>query len=132
RPSALLMQALVAAGRPAEALAAYARLRSRLAEELGVDPSKELRALHRAVLRGEAVVPSRVAPRGNLRAALTSFVGRNAERRQVLTQLGRGRLVTLVGPGGSGKTRLAVSVAAELADRTPGGVWLVELAGVTG
>src|SRR5690606_18371110 len=108
RPSALLMQALVAAGRPAEALAAYARLRSRLAEELGVDPSKELRALHRAVLRGEAVVPSRVAPRGNLRAALTSFVGRNAERRQVLTQLGRGRLVTLVGPGGSGKTRLAV------------------------
>src|SRR5690606_1280507 len=93
---------------------------------------KERRAWHRAVLRGEAVVPGRVAPRGDLGAALTSFVGRNAERRQVLTQLGRGRLVTLVGPGGSGKTRLAVSVAAELADRTPGGVWLVELAGVTG
>jgi predicted ATPase/DNA-binding SARP family transcriptional activator len=132
RPTALLMQAQVAAGRPAEGLAAYERLRSRLATELGVDPSEELRALHRAVLRGEAAVPSRAVPRGNLRAALTSFVGRAAERQQVLTQLARGRLVTLVGPGGSGKTRLAVSVAAELADRTPGGVWLVELAGVTG
>ena len=132
RPVALLMQAQVAAGRPAEALAAYARLRTRLADALGVDPSQELRALHQAVLRGEIAVPSRAAPRGNLRAALTSFVGRAAERRQVVTQLARGRLVTLVGPGGCGKTRLAVSVAAELTERTPGGVWLAELAAVSG
>src|SRR5690606_6887070 len=103
RPTALLMQAQVAAGRPAEGLAAYERLRSRLATELGVDPSEELRALHRAVLRGEAAVPSPAVPRGNLRAALTSLVGRAAERQQVLTQLGRGRLVPLVGPGGSGR-----------------------------
>jgi predicted ATPase/DNA-binding SARP family transcriptional activator len=67
----------------------------------------------------------------NLRAELTSFVGREAELRQVAELLGAHRLVTLTGPGGAGKTRLAAEAArAELA-AAPDGVWLVELAPVT-
>ncbi|XLE01709.1 BTAD domain-containing putative transcriptional regulator [Streptomyces sp. 184] len=70
--------------------------------------------------------------RTNLRAALTSFVGRDDELRRVRALLGGSRLVTLTGPGGAGKTRLATTAAATLLDASPGGVWLVELAPVTG
>jgi predicted ATPase/DNA-binding SARP family transcriptional activator len=126
---ALRLQALAAAGRPAEALAAYEEFRRRLADELGADPSPELRAAHLAVLRGEADAPG--PRRGNLRAALSSFVGRDEELRQLTKQLAENRLVTLVGPGGAGKTRLASVAAAALADTVGGGAWLVELAPVT-
>ncbi|MGH9214517.1 MAG: helix-turn-helix transcriptional regulator [Acidimicrobiales bacterium] len=69
----------------------------------------------------------------NLRALLTSFVGRRQELEAVTALLGRPaeRLVTLTGSGGSGKTRLAAQVAADLADRWPDGVWWVELAPIT-
>ncbi|MFF0726871.1 BTAD domain-containing putative transcriptional regulator [Streptomyces sp. NPDC004134] len=70
--------------------------------------------------------------RTNLRAALTSFVGRDGELRRVHALLGGSRLVTLTGPGGAGKTRLATTAAEALLDDSPGGVWLVELAPVTG
>ncbi|MDG4824164.1 BTAD domain-containing putative transcriptional regulator [Asanoa sp. WMMD1127] len=123
---ALRLRALAAAGRPAEALAAYEEFRQRLADELGADPSAELREVHLAVLRG-ADKP-KVGPRGNLRAALTSFVGRATELRRVARLLAEGRLVTLVGPGGAGKTRLATVAADALgAEET----WMVELAPVT-
>ncbi len=144
RPLALLMRARYAAGRPAEALAAYQDYRARLAEELGVDPSPGLAELHLAVLRGEVrpaagepapdepagEAPPAPPPPGNLRAALTSFVGREEELRLIGKRLAEGRLVTLVGPGGSGKTRLANTAAADLVGHYPGGVWLVELASV--
>jgi predicted ATPase/DNA-binding SARP family transcriptional activator len=129
----LLVRALHADGRPAEALSAYERFRGLLADELGADPGPELRAAHLAVLRGERVPkrPDRTRPRGNLRAALTSFVGRTEEQRLIGKQFKEGRLVTLIGPGGAGKTRLATTFAAGIADQVPGGVWLVELAPVT-
>ncbi|SBT43371.1 AfsR/SARP family transcriptional regulator [Micromonospora narathiwatensis] len=72
-----------------------------------------------------------VAPPGNLRAPLTTFVGRGGELRRLGDQLRDGRLVTLVGPGGAGKTRLASTLAGSLAATHPGGAWLVELAAVT-
>ncbi|WP_432829898.1 ATP-binding protein [Dactylosporangium sp. CA-092794] len=124
---ALLVRALHADGRPAEALAVFEECRRRLADEFGVDPSAELRAAHLAVLRAEAG-PARA---GNLRAPLTSFVGRAGDVERLAAQVGDCRLVTLVGPGGAGKTRLATTVAAALGGRLAEGAWLVELAPVT-
>jgi predicted ATPase/DNA-binding SARP family transcriptional activator len=130
-----LMRALCAAGRPAEALTVYARAREALAEELGADPSPELSALHTAVLRGEvspvlataAPVPGS-RPLTNLRAGLTSFVGRDEDVAQVGKLIGEHRLTTLTGPGGAGKTRLSIEAARPLLDQIPDGIWLVELA----
>ncbi|WP_051893537.1 BTAD domain-containing putative transcriptional regulator [Streptomyces erythrochromogenes] len=143
-----LMRALVAAGRPAEALTAYAAAREALAEELGADPSPELSALHTAVLRGEVPADAAPAPAAaaespspalqsaqaapvpltNLRSGLASFVGRDDDLAHVASLIGAFRLTTLTGPGGAGKTRLAVQSARPLLDRFPDGVWLVELA----
>ena len=133
RLAALLVTALHRTGRQVDALAAYERARGALADELGLDPGPELAAAHLAVLRGAPDVPAPPTtdePQGNLRAQLTSFVGREVGVAEVGKLLADGRLVTLVGPGGSGKTRLAVESAARLTDRPPDGVWLVELAGV--
>ena len=66
----------------------------------------------------------------NLTPQLTSFIGRDEEMSQVVQLLRSSRLVTLTGPGGSGKTRLALQVGAEVLKRFPAGVWLVELAPV--
>jgi predicted ATPase/DNA-binding SARP family transcriptional activator len=132
-----LMRALSVAGRPAEALSVFERARATLADALGTDPSPELSNLHTALLRGELAAPvpwkSTVddRPRTNLRAALTSFVGRDDDVTQVGKLLGEYRLTTLTGPGGSGKTRLATEAARRLVEQTPDGVWLVELAPVT-
>ncbi|RDI44424.1 BTAD domain-containing putative transcriptional regulator [Nocardia mexicana] len=120
----LYIRALIADGRQAEALSAYEDYRAALAAHLGTDPGPELRELHIRMLRGD-VEWSR--GRGNLRAPLTSFVGREADRRQVGRRLLDYRLVTLVGPGGVGKTRLATATGAGM--DIP--VWLVELAPVT-
>ncbi|GAA3797130.1 hypothetical protein GCM10022226_15640 [Sphaerisporangium flaviroseum] len=68
--------------------------------------------------------------KGNLRARLTSFVGREKDVRHTGSMLAKHRLVTLLGPGGAGKTRLAVESGEALADETPDGVWMAELAPV--
>ncbi len=160
--TALLMRALAAAGRQVEALAMHEALRARLADELGLDPGPHVQAAHLEVLRGEgrpvaAAVPATSGPatpdrgtpssgpgpadgvpsraRTNLRVSLTSFIGREHEVARVGAALDSYRLVTLVGPGGAGKTRLATEVAAEVAGRArdgaPDGVWMAELASVT-
>jgi predicted ATPase/DNA-binding SARP family transcriptional activator len=136
----LLMRALAATGRQADAVAAYAALRTRLADELGLDPGPQLRAVHLEVLRGEITAPPAARARTNLRAQLTSFVGREDEVARVRKSLDSYRLVTLVGPGGAGKTRLAAEVAAAARDDAaggtpdgnwPDGIWMAELASVT-
>ncbi|WP_186382843.1 BTAD domain-containing putative transcriptional regulator [Amycolatopsis rhizosphaerae] len=118
RLHALLVRALSASGRQTEALAAFERVRRRLADELGSDPSPELAAAHLAVLRSE---PVRV--RG-LPAQLTSFVGREEELARIGELLAGRRLVTLTGPGGAGKTRLAI----EASGRQNGEACFVDLA----
>ncbi|MER7010384.1 BTAD domain-containing putative transcriptional regulator [Saccharopolyspora sp. NPDC000359] len=122
RLRALLLEALGRQGRRAEALAAYEEYRTRLAAELGSDPGSELQELHLDLLRDR-----RPEPRPALPAELTSFVGRVEECSAVAERFQHGRLVTLVGPGGVGKTRLATAVAGRLT----GVVRLVELARVT-
>jgi predicted ATPase/DNA-binding SARP family transcriptional activator len=137
RLAGLRMRALYAAGRQSEALAVYDRIRATLAEELGVDPSEDLREIHLGVLRGDLAKPSRPQPQtqpdpraASLPVRLTSFVGRDDELKLLAELLEGSRLVTLVGPGGAGKTRLATETAARHRAHDRGRVWFVALAGV--
>ncbi|HEX6450278.1 MAG TPA: BTAD domain-containing putative transcriptional regulator [Trebonia sp.] len=134
RLAAALMRALAAAGRDSEALLAYQRAREALADALGVDPSPELSALHVALLRGE-LGQSRLRRREesrktNLRAELTTFVGREADVAAVRELIAGHRLTTVIGPGGAGKTRLATETARMLLGDFPDGAWLVELVAI--
>ncbi|MFI6324734.1 BTAD domain-containing putative transcriptional regulator [Nonomuraea sp. NPDC050556] len=126
--------ALYRSGRQTEALAGYGRLRTALAEELGLDPGPALAALHQAMLVQDpslvlvaAPATSAARPATNLPAQLTDLVGRDSAVSSVRSLVESSRLVTLTGPGGVGKTRLALA-SADLP--FPDGVWLVELAGV--
>ncbi|HEX2315076.1 MAG TPA: BTAD domain-containing putative transcriptional regulator, partial [Thermomonospora sp.] len=131
------MLALYRAGRPGEALDGYRDLRDRLASELGLDPGPELAELHQRMLRRDPDLDPAPAAPGPVRARplpapLTDLVGRGASLCEVGAELERGgpgeRLVTLTGPGGVGKTRLAVETATAIAGSFPDGVFLVELA----
>ncbi|MCX5557163.1 BTAD domain-containing putative transcriptional regulator [Streptomyces sp. NBC_00038] len=129
---ALRLRALRDVGRPAEALAAYESVRQLLADRLGSDPGPELRALHAQLLdpAHTSTPTSQPARPGNLRARLTSFVGREADIDTIRGDLAAARLVTLLGPGGAGKTRLSQEAAETVADAARDGVWLAELAPV--
>ncbi|GAB3719398.1 BTAD domain-containing putative transcriptional regulator [Amycolatopsis oliviviridis] len=128
RLAGLWIRALCAADRQSDALAFYEEVRTALADELGVDPSAELQEIHVAALRGELGPPPAAAD--HLPVRLTSFVGRDDELKLVAELLAGARLVTLVGPGGAGKTRLATEVATRHPAHTRGRVWFVPLAGV--
>jgi len=126
---AALMRALVATGRDTEALLAYQRTREALADALGVDPSPELSALHVALLRGE-LGRREENRKTNVRAELTSFIGKDADVAAVRELIAGHRLTTVIGPGGAGKTRLATETARTLLGDLPDGAWLVELASI--
>jgi predicted ATPase/DNA-binding SARP family transcriptional activator len=123
-----LMLALYRCGRETEALRAYTRLRGMLGEELGIEPSNELRRLEeRILLQDPALALERPTPLSNLPVQLTSFVGRHSELRELAVQLEKARLVTLTGVGGIGKTRLAIAVAEAELFRFDDGVWWIDL-----
>ena len=126
----LLVVALYRSERQADALAACRRAREMLAEELGLDPGEELQRLEQQVLRHQVPAVPPAARRSNLPAPLTGLVGREPDLAAVDGLLGETRLVTLTGPGGSGKTRLAVEAAERAADRFKDGVWMAGLAGI--
>jgi predicted ATPase/DNA-binding SARP family transcriptional activator len=127
----LLIKALYAAGRQAEALEAYAQARRHLVDEVGLEPGAELRAIEAAVLAQDStLVPA--SPRAAAAPPLpvTPLVGREPELATVRSALTAARLVTLAGPGGVGKTRLAVELLAAPSSRA-GAVWFVKLATVS-
>jgi predicted ATPase/DNA-binding SARP family transcriptional activator len=159
---AQLMLALHRCGRQAEALAAYRRARTMLADELGVEPGPELQQLHQRILAGNRVPsqprpgprPSAAVPApavipgqghaglgssrpgggggscGSLPRPLTSFIGRERELAEARRLLEGTFLLTLTGPGGSGKTRLCIELATRVAGGYPDGVCFVPLAPV--
>lgn len=136
-----LMRALYRAGRSSDALDSFADLRRRLDEELGLTPGPALRALQRAVLRHDPELarpdpPVASAVRPPVRSAppvsASPLVGRDEDVRTIRALLLRRRLVTLTGPGGVGKTRLAQAAAENLTGAFADGVRLVELADIGG
>jgi predicted ATPase/DNA-binding SARP family transcriptional activator len=135
RPRAQLMLALYREGRQADALAEYARARETLVDELGVEPGPELQRLQRAILAQDPALagPTRAAAvvESRLPTPPTPLVGRERELAEAAQMFRSGvRLVTLTGPGGIGKTRLALELARQLEPELPDGAVLVRLATV--
>ena len=135
RLRAQLMLALYRAGRQGDAVTAYHETRRVLGEELGLDPGPELENTYQLILRQDPslqrVMPQEDARRPtNLPSRATSFVGREVDVEDVTRHVHNNRLVTVIGPGGAGKTSLAVEVARGLVNSFDRGVWLVDIAPV--
>jgi predicted ATPase/DNA-binding SARP family transcriptional activator len=135
RPWLLLVMALHRSGRSADALRRISAFRSILRDELGLDPPAAIRALESRILESDPALMGAPHPLSSRRSRIppleaTPLVGRSADLAGIVTLLGEHRLVTLVGPGGVGKTRIAMRVAADVWSARGGEVYVVELAPV--
>ncbi|HEV2360590.1 MAG TPA: BTAD domain-containing putative transcriptional regulator [Acidimicrobiales bacterium] len=141
---AQMMLAQYRSGRQADALNTYQRLRARLADDLGIDPNPSLRELERQILMQDPELdleaPARRAPatssiggqdserRGRMPRSATVFIGRRREAAELEEMVKSARLLSIVGPGGAGKTRLAVEVASRVQGHFADGCFFVDLA----
>ena len=137
-----LIRALYCSGRQADAMRAFQRARDVLVEQIGVEPGRRAPpaggsgvGAGRVGARRRHVGPAPRSPigedfrrRGNVRYPVGPCIGRVADLEQLIGLIEHNRLVTLTGPGGVGKTRLAIELCVALKDDTPDGVWWVELA----
>lgn len=134
-----LMQALADSGDRATLQQVYQELRLRLRTDLNAAPSPETEALYKRLSQQEAqplpqpapVSPSSATSRRHLPVPLTDLIGRESEIAEVGVGLERARLVTLLGPGGVGKTRISIATAEAVLPRFAEGVWFVDLAPLT-
>lgn len=134
-----LIRALLASGKRAMAVRQYQRCRAILARELSVEPSAETKALLRVAAESAPELGGaapflhdqfRTHRAHNLPRQMNNLVGRGNEVEEVLERLSRYRLVTLTGPGGAGKTRLAIDTGFRLVGSYADGIWLVEFASI--
>ena len=132
RLRAQLMLALYRCGRQSEALAVYQDARSTLVEEFGIEPGRPLRDLQHAILTQDPKLDPSLATlqSTSLPVPPTRLIGRSRELSEAAELLASHRLVTLLGPGGSGKTRLALELAVSVSDGYADGVFWVPLQSV--
>lgn len=131
-----LMQLYVLIDQHTSAIQQYQTLQKLLRKELNVDPQPETRELYKKIRRGEIkpvsvekkmVRMEKTAPKQNLPVHLTTFIGRERERDEICRLIAQNRLVTLIGVGGIGKTRLSLQTGQHLLNHYPNGVWFIPL-----
>ena len=132
-----LMQVYIQAGQNSAALKQYQICEQILRKELGIDPQPETRALYKQIRKGE-IKPTQLikqkdvgVPKHNLPFQISTFIGRERELDDIANLIANNRLVTLVGTGGIGKTRLSLKVGEGLLKDYADGIWLVELASLS-
>jgi predicted ATPase/DNA-binding SARP family transcriptional activator len=126
----LLARTLYRAGRQTDALRTLTRLRRMLADDLGIEPSPAISRLEERILLQDPALDAGATTPTNLPTPVSSFIGREDELGVLERLIGDHRLVTVTGPGGAGKTRLAIEIAGRVAGAFSDGVWFIDLAQV--